>query len=105
MNREQKRLMQRVGAVDSEGEPVAPQAKAPKTLQNRPESEKKGNIFQRLSIFLSEVRAELRKVAWPNREEVTNYSTVVILTLVLIGGLVFGIDYGCTKAVAFLFKT
>ena len=33
---------------------------------------------------MREVNAELRKVAWPSREEVINYSIVVLITLVVV---------------------
>ncbi|MGH9066849.1 MAG: preprotein translocase subunit SecE [Acidimicrobiales bacterium] len=53
--------------------------------------------------FLREVRGEMRKVAWPNRAEVVNYSTVVLVTLVLIIALIFGLNYAFAKGVTFLF--
>lgn len=36
------------------------------------------NFFSRISAFLSEVRAELKKVTWPTREEATRYTLTVI---------------------------
>jgi len=36
------------------------------------------NIFSKITVFLSEVRAELKKVTWPTREEATQYTLVVI---------------------------
>ncbi len=38
--------------------------------------------------FLSEVRAEARKVTWPNRRE-TMITTVMVLVMVLIASLFF----------------
>jgi preprotein translocase subunit SecE len=43
-------------------------------------------------------------VAWPSRAEVINYSIVVLLALVLLTGLIFGLDWTFGKAVIFLFK-
>jgi len=43
-------------------------------------------------------------VAWPTRAEVTNYSIVVFLALVVLTGMIFGLDWGFGKAVIFLFK-
>jgi preprotein translocase subunit SecE len=32
-------------------------------------------------------------VAWPTRDEVVNYSIVVLVTVVLLTALIFGLDY------------
>ena len=54
--------------------------------------------------FLREVRAELRKVAWPSRTEVANYSVVVLLGIVLLTALIAGLDYVLGEAVLGLFE-
>lgn len=43
--------------------------------------------------FLREVRGELRKVAWPNRQEVSNYTVVVIVATAALMGIVFVMDF------------
>ena len=43
--------------------------------------------------FLSEVRGELRKVAWPTRQEVINSTIVVLIAIVVMTTLIFGFDY------------
>ena len=57
----------------------------------------------RSAEFLRETRGELRKVAWPTRLEVRNYSIVVLVTLILLISLIFVLDYACSKSVLFLF--
>lgn len=42
--------------------------------------------------FLREVRDELAKVVWPSRREVVIYTMVVILTVLVVGLFVFGLD-------------
>lgn len=54
--------------------------------------------------FLREVRAELGKVAWPNRQEVINSTIVVMIAIVVMTTLIFGFDYVSAKAVLFLYK-
>ena len=49
-------------------------------------------------------RSSSRKVAWPTRGEVINYSTVVLVTLILLIGLILVLDYAFAKSVLFLFK-
>ncbi|HKN48926.1 MAG TPA: preprotein translocase subunit SecE [Actinomycetota bacterium] len=53
---------------------------------------------------MKDVRGELRKVAWPSRAEVVNYSTVVLFTLIVLTALIFVLDLGFQKWVTFLFK-
>ncbi|HZD65455.1 MAG TPA: preprotein translocase subunit SecE [Acidimicrobiales bacterium] len=54
--------------------------------------------------YLHDVRAELRRVAWPTRTQVVNYSMVVFVTLVLVIALIFALSLGFTKGVTYLFQ-
>jgi preprotein translocase subunit SecE len=90
-------MMQRQGQVAADGSPAprtAPRP-APKPVSQRTTP----------GQFIGEVRAELRKVAWPTREEVIRYTIVVLLTVVVLTALIFGLDYAFAKAVLFLFDT
>ena len=98
MNRQTKRLMQRQGQVGADGAPVAQQRQRPRP-QARP-ADKRTSPTE----FFSQVRAELRKVAWPGRDEVVNYSVIVFIVLVVLIALIFGLDYIFGKFVFFLFK-
>ena len=42
--------------------------------------------------FLKECREELRKVAWPDREEVLNSTVVILIAVVIISILLFFMD-------------
>lgn len=53
--------------------------------------------------FLREVRGELRKVAWPNRQEVGSYTVVVLVTTIVLTLYVFGLDRIIREAVFNLF--
>lgn len=53
--------------------------------------------------FLREVRSELKKVAWPNRKEVTSYSLVVLITTIVLTLIVFAMDFVIRNAVLELF--
>ncbi|HRW39662.1 MAG: preprotein translocase subunit SecE [Acidimicrobiales bacterium] len=92
MNREQKRLLQRQGDLDAEGNPVrerrqAPSANAPREPRTKPRE------------FVREVNAELRKVAWPTRSETLNLSLIVFIFLVIMTGLIAGMDYVFSEGV------
>lgn len=95
LNREQKRMLQRRGDINEDGTPTPTrrQPPAPKSADER--------VGPRQ--FLHEVRAELRKVAWPTREEVVNYTIVVIVTLVLLTTFIGFLDYGLGEALLKLF--
>jgi preprotein translocase subunit SecE len=60
--------------------------------------------LKRWAKFLREVRAELKKVAWPSRNEVTTYTIVVLVSVTFVTLLVFVLDFGFGKAVFQLFK-
>ena len=53
--------------------------------------------------FIREVGAELRKVAWPTRQEVAAYSVVVLVSVIVIAAIIFVMDFVFTKAVLALF--
>ena len=95
MNREQRRYLQRQGQIDSEGNPVAQQREARPT----PPAERVGP-----RQYVSEVNAELRRVNWPTRSEVTNYTIVVLATMLVITGLIAGLDYLFSEGVIQLLR-
>jgi preprotein translocase subunit SecE len=53
--------------------------------------------------FLKEVAAELKKVAWPTRQEVIAYSIVVLVSTIVIAALIFGMDFVFAQAIFSLF--
>ena len=48
--------------------------------------------FKRIIPFLKDVRAELRKVTWPSRNEVHSTTIVVILATIFFGFYLFFMD-------------
>jgi preprotein translocase subunit SecE len=98
MNRETKRMLQRQGQLGPDGEV----ARTPRQPQQRPapRSETERTTPRK---YLREVRAELMKVVWPTREEVIRYSTIVLLTLVVLTTLIFVLDYAFAKGILALF--
>jgi len=53
---------------------------------------KKAKWYRRLFSFLREVRAELRKVTWPSRNEVYSTTIVVIIATVFFGFYLYFMD-------------
>jgi len=50
------------------------------------------NWWQKATEFLSEVRAEMRKVTYPNRDEVVGTTIVVIITSFIFAVFLFLAD-------------
>ncbi|QKW08575.1 preprotein translocase subunit SecE [Streptomyces sp. NA04227] len=63
---------------------------------------KKGPLA-RLALFYRQIVAELRKVVWPSRSQLTTYTTVVIVFVVIMIGLVTVIDYGLDEVAKYVF--
>ncbi|MFJ9178994.1 preprotein translocase subunit SecE [Streptomyces sp. NPDC102360] len=59
--------------------------------------------FGRLALFYRQIVAELRKVVWPTRNQLSTYTTVVIVFVVIMIGLVTVIDYGFNHLVKYVF--
>jgi preprotein translocase subunit SecE len=55
------------------------------------------------ALFLRQVIAELRKVIWPTRKELVTYTTVAIVFILVMMGLVTGLDTGFTWVVTHIF--
>ena len=45
---------------------------------------------------------EMRKVIWPNRQEVTNHTVIVIVSIVVSMGFIAAIDYGLFNLIQIL---
>nr|WP_202487427.1 preprotein translocase subunit SecE [Streptomyces sp. SID8354] len=59
--------------------------------------------FARLALFYRQIIAELRKVVWPTRSQLSSYTTVVIVFVAIIIGLVTVIDLGINRVVGYVF--
>ena len=92
-NRQQKRSMAKQG-LDSPRASGGQRSSAPTETKERTSPVK----------YLSEVRAELRKVDWPSRQEVINSSIVVLVMVVFMSLLIFGFDYLSQQAVDLLIR-
>ncbi len=57
------------------------------------------SFWTRLVTFLHEVRQELRKVNWPNREQMIVFVTVVLIVTVVLTLVIFALDVTMKEAV------
>ena len=91
MNRQAKRMMQR---QKSSGQDRM-EAMRERRSVSAPQRRTRVGIRQ----FLKEVRAELKKVAWPSRQEVIAYAVVVLVTVAVFTAIVFGMDFVVTNGI------
>ena len=91
MNRQVKRQMAKQGSDKTRAPEKRPTPGAPTKERVGPKQ------------FLGEVRAEMRKVAWPTRPEVINSSIIVLIAVLFMTGVIFVYDYLSAKFVLFLF--
>ncbi|MGF3056013.1 preprotein translocase subunit SecE [Microbacterium sp. YY-01] len=56
------------------------------------ESGKKLGFFARIALFLRQVIDEMRKVVTPTRKELITFTSVVLVFVLIVMGLVYGFD-------------
>ncbi|MGH3873740.1 MAG: preprotein translocase subunit SecE [Pseudonocardiaceae bacterium] len=66
-------------------------------------TETKASLLARLSRFLREVVAELRKVIWPSRRELVVYTAVVLVFVSFMVAFVALLDLGLGRAMLSVF--
>ena len=89
MNRELRRL--------SEKEEKRQRAQRAAGRATRPKKERVS-----LAQFVREVRQELRRVAWPSRQELWTFTVVTVITTVALTGIIFGMDAAFKEGVLFV---
>ena len=63
-------------------------------------SAKKGKV----STYFKGVKAEMKKVIWPTKKELINYTGVVILISAIVGLVVWVLDLGIHRALSLIIK-
>ena len=89
MNREMRRLQKKE------------EERAKKRRAAVPQRQKKDRVPIRQ--FILEVRQELKKVAWPSRQETATFSAVVFIVTIAVTAMTFGMDFGMKRLVLAVF--
>ena len=55
--------------------------------------EKKPGLAARVAKYLREMRSELKKVVWPSQKQLINNSLIVIVSVVVVGAVIAGVDF------------
>lgn len=58
--------------------------------------------WMRFTKYLREVRAEFRKVVWPNRKEMITYTVVVLFSVLVVAAFIGVVDVVVSKLLALL---
>jgi preprotein translocase subunit SecE len=77
--------------------------KKAKTAKKTEPGKARRNPFAFVVNYLKQVVAELRKVIWPNRRQMVNYTAVVLVFLVFMVALIFVVDVGFAALVRGVF--
>lgn len=56
----------------------------------------------RISKFFKDLRSEFNKIVWPSRQQTINNTLVVLVTMVVIGLFIGGVDLGLGKLLKLL---
>lgn len=67
-----------------------------KKVAEKKKAEKKGP-WKTVVQFFRDVRIEMKKVIWPSRQEVINYTVVVIVTVTVVSTYILAMDLALSK--------
>ncbi|HSV97919.1 MAG TPA: preprotein translocase subunit SecE [Spirochaetota bacterium] len=49
-------------------------------------------MFKKIVAYIKEAREELKKVTWPDRDEVTSFTMVVIVSVIIVSLFLWLVD-------------
>lgn len=67
-------------------------------------AQEQGNKMK-FTKFLREVKAEIKKVAWPNKKELKAYTGVVFITVVVIAAVIWVMDSISNTAITWIIRS
>ena len=81
--------------IDEPSEDVVATAKRDRAAKRSP--------FARIALFIRQVIAELKKVVTPTRRELLTFTGVVLVFVIIMMGIVYGLDTVFTLLVNWMF--
>lgn len=67
-------------------------------------SAKTGAKKGRIGTYFKGVKAEMKKVIWPSKKELINYTGVVVLISAIVGVVVWVLDMGIHRLLSIIIK-
>ncbi len=92
-----------VELTESDADDSDAKAKKAKKAKKAASGEPSNNPFVFVFTYLKQVVSELRKVIWPNRKQMSSYTSVVLAFLVFMVTLIGLVDLGLAKLVLLVF--
>jgi preprotein translocase subunit SecE len=103
MNREMRRLQEREERRKKKEEGGSKAQRKASAMQSKAAAPKeRKSFFRRVRDYLHEVRQEMRKVTWPTRDQMIAFTTVTVITSVVLTGVIFGFDVAAKEFVLWL---
>lgn len=71
-------------------------------MSDKVKKEKKPSVFKRIGNFFKEVKVEtFKRIIWPTPNQVLNNTVIVLVTVLVVGVLVWVLDYLFTTVLQF----
>jgi preprotein translocase subunit SecE len=64
----------------------------------------KAGFLAKTGKYLREVRSEMRKVTWPTKSDLSKYTAVVIVTVLIVSGIIWLADTILYKLVSLILR-
>lgn len=61
-------------------------------------------MFSKIKVFLTQTKVELKKVSWPNKNELIGSTIVVIITVIVMAVYIGLVDLIFSKLIGLLLK-
>ena len=65
-------------------------------------SNKKPNLFSRIGKFFKDCRSEFKKLVWPTKKQLVKNSSVVLVSMIVVGACLSLVDVGLSKGLYYL---
>ncbi|HET8740075.1 MAG TPA: preprotein translocase subunit SecE [Acidimicrobiia bacterium] len=92
---ERRRKKERDGQSQAQRKAAAMQSRAAEPRERK-------SFFARVRDYLHEVRVELRKVTWPTRDQMIAFTSVTMITTVVLTAVIFAFDVAAKEFVLWL---
>jgi preprotein translocase subunit SecE len=92
VNRELRRVQEKSKAPGAKQKQMAQRKK----VAEKKKAERKG-VWKTITTFFKDVRIEMKKVIWPSRQEVINYTLVVLITVTIVATFILVLDLILSK--------
>lgn len=98
-----KRSSGRRGRTALAEAPAADEAVASRPAKKSADAKPSRNPFAAIWLFIRQVVAELRKVIWPTRSQMINYTIIVLVFVVVLTAMISLLDLGFAKLMLWAF--